>query len=361
MPPLNLLSVAEQVAVHLRGGISRGQWTGAMPGVDRLSVELGINHKTAEAALRQLEREGVLIGRGPGRKRLIATTESELVPRPLRVAIQFFEPSDRHLEYVVELQHALAEAGHTVIFAGKSLVELKMDVTRVARQVRATSADAWIIIAGGREVLEWFCEQPLPAFAVFGRWDKLRIAAIRPDKPPAIVAATRALIKLGHRRVALLARRPRRLPVPGRGEQAFLDELKAHGFATGPFNLPDWEESPEGFQHVLNELFKVTPPSALIVDEVPPFVAAQQFLAGRRIRVPQEVSLVCTDPDPAFAWCRPEVAHIRWDSRPVVLRILRWATTVSRGREDVRQSLVPAEFVPGGTIGPAPARVPSAG
>ena len=83
------------------------------------------------------------------------------------------------------------------------------------------------------------------------------------------------------------------------------------------------------------------------------YIAALQFCANRGLRVPQDVSLICTDADPTFAWCQPSVAHIRWDSRPVVRRIVRWAANVSCGQEDLRQTLTPAEFVPGGTIGPA--------
>lgn len=70
--------------------------------------------------------------------------------------------------------------------------------------------------------------------------------------------------------------------------------------------------------------------------------------------MPEDVSLVCTDDDPYFAWCLPSVAHIRWDSAPLVRRIVRWVDNLSRGRDDVRQVMVPAEFVAGGTIGPAP-------
>jgi DNA-binding LacI/PurR family transcriptional regulator len=109
----------------------------------------------------------------------------------------------------------------------------------------------------------------------------------------------------------------------------------------------------EGFYERLEALFQVTPPTALIIDEVAFFVAVQQFFAGRTIRVPQDVSLVCTDASPDFDWCRPTVAHIRWDTRPVVRRILRWTANVSRGKEDLRQTLTPTEFVVGGTIGPA--------
>ena len=324
-----------------------------MPGGDRLAVELGVNRKTTEAALRQLEWEGLLVRQGPRRRRRIAPTEGE-ASRRLRVALLLLERSDRHLEYIIELQHKLVEAGHAVIFPAKTLAELGMDVARIKRVVQQTPAEAWVLGAAAYEVLEWFCAQPVPAFALFGHREGLPIAGTGPSKAPAFTAATRQLISLGHRRIALLTRSLRRLPEPGRSERAFLEELRAHGVATGAFNLPDWEETPGGFQHLLGQLFRVTPPTALIVDEASLFIAAQQFLGGRRLRVPQEVSLICTDPDPAFAWCVPPIAHIHWDFRPVVLRILRWVTAVGRGRRDVKQTLVPAEFVAGGTIGPAP-------
>lgn len=90
-----------------------------------------------------------------------------------------------------------------------------------------------------------------------------------------------------------------------------------------------------------------------IIDEAPFFVAAQQFLAKRGQHVPNDVSLVCTDADPAFEWCNPPVSHIRRDSATVVRRIVRWANNVARGKDDRRPSFTKAEFVRGGTIGPA--------
>jgi hypothetical protein len=36
----------------------------------------------------------------------------------------------------------------------------------------------------------------------------------------------------------------------------------------------------------------------------------------------------------------------------VVRRVVRWAANVSHGKQDLRQSLTKAKFVPGGTIGP---------
>ncbi len=350
-PPFRLLRADEQVAAYLRAELKRGHWVGRMPGVNWLSAELGVNRRSVEAALRQLEKEEWLKSHGAGHKRQIAAPGGHPA-RPMRIGFLDYDEVSLTEGYTIELQHLLLEASHTVFFAEKSLTELGMDVGRVSRLVRRTKADAWVVGSGSRDVLEWFCAQPVPAFAFFGRREGLPIAGAGPDKLPALLEATRRLIALGHRSILLLVRRERRHPVPGLAERAFLDELKAHGIPSGRFNLPDWEETADGFHAGLHELFRVTPPTALIIDEAQFFIAAQQFLARRRIQVPEQVSLICTDFDPAFLWYQPTAAHIRWDSGPVIRRIVRWAAAVSRGGQDLRQTLTKAEFVPGGTVGP---------
>jgi DNA-binding LacI/PurR family transcriptional regulator len=351
--PVVFLSITDQVAAHLRAEILRGRWRGSMPGKHQLAVELGVNNKTVEAALRQLEKTGLLIPQGAGRTRRIRARRLAAA-RPLRIVLLLHERGDdRKVEHHIELLHGLREAGHLVGSAAQSLVDLRFDPGRVAALVRATKADAWIVCAGSRDVLEWFTRQPAPAFALFGQRAGLPIAAAGPDKPPAMTEATRCLLALGHRRVVLLSRKPRRRPTPAPSETAFLNALREKHIPVGDYNLPDWEETAAGFQRCLDSLFQVTPPTALIVDEASWFIAAMQFLLRRRIRVPQDVSLVCTDDSPAFACCEPPVACITWDSGPVIRRIIRWAANVSHGKADLRQTLTPSRFVPGGTIGPA--------
>lgn len=354
MHPIRILSAADQVAASLRAGIEQGRWIGEMPGETALAAELGVNHKTVEAALRRLEKEGHLAGRGPGRRRLVVPP-AEIAFRPLRVATLLAEESDRHAEWLVELHHALVAAGHTAIVAEDSLQDLKMNVARIGRLVQKTEADGWVVCGASREVLEWFIQQPVLSFAFLGRQVGLPIPGARPDNPPAFIAATQRLIDLGHRRIVMVVRRLGGQVEPGQCERAFLDVLKEHGIAAGTYNLPEWEESKAGLQELLVSLFRVTPPTALIIDTPVLYWAAHQFLAERGIRVPKQVSLICNDPDPAFEWCEPSIAHIRWDPEPLVRRIVRWAATVNQGLKDVRQTTVPAEFIPGGTIGPAPA------
>ena len=352
MKPVRLLSAAEQVAAHLRDEVLRGGLGERLPGVHQLAAELGVNHKTVAGAIRLLEKECLLEPQGTGRSRRVLSPRG-FKPPALRVGILAVEPADCGLNYMVELRHELAEAGHTVFFAPKFLYDLRMDVRRVSRVVDRNPADAWLVLGGSRELMEWFAGRGNPVFALFGRRRGLPIASAGPDKSTALVEAMHDLARLGHRRIVLLTRRMRRVPVPGAFEQAFLDELTRHGIDPSPYHLPDWEENIDGFHALLEELFRVTPPTALIVDEVPFFLAVRQFLAERGMRVPRDVSMICTDASPDFEWCRPRISHIRWDSRPLVRRVVRWVSNVAGGREDRKHTFTPAEFVRGETIGPA--------
>ena len=323
-----------------------------MPGINQLAAMLEVSPKTIISAVRKLEHEGLLQSQGPGRRSRIVQPENG-APPALRVAILLYEKDDASVSYIIELLHRLQEAGHVVGFAQKTLIELGMDWQKVSRFVQKTKADAWLIRSGSREVLEWFARQPKPAFALAGRRTGIPIAGGGPDKLPALKTAMQRLFALGHRHIVMLAREERRKPHPGLAERMFLGEMEARGIPTGPFNLPEWEENPESFHKCIDSLFRHTPPTALLLQEMPLFIAAQQHLAQLGILAPRDVSLLCFDPDPAFAWCQPSVAHIGWDPRPLVRRAVGWTTNVAHGKDDRRQTLTKAEFIEGGTIGPA--------
>lgn len=323
-----------------------------MPGVARLVRELGVGTKTVVAALNILKREGLLEGQGERRQSRIAATEG--VPQPvMRIAFLAYEAADLGTPYQLDLLHKLRAAGHEPAFVSRTQESLGRDLRRVSAYVEGIKADAWVVVAGSLEILRWFEARPVPAFALFGRRRELNLAGGGPDKVPAMREAVGRLRALGHRRIVLLAREERRKPKPGALERAFLDELAAQGITAGAYNLPDWEESHEGLQRVLDSLFGYTPPTALIFEEAPLLTATLQYCTMRGIRVPQDLSMVCCDFDPHFAWCQPAISHIQWDPRPVVSRIVRWAGRVARGIDDRRHTETRARFIEGGTIGPA--------
>jgi DNA-binding LacI/PurR family transcriptional regulator len=268
------------------------------------------------------------------------------------VALLHYEESDSKTHYIVDLRHLLTEAGHNVVVAPRSMLDLEFNVLRIARMVGQTKADAWVVVSGSREVLEWFATQPTPALALFGRQQSVPIAGVGPNHLSALIEVTRKLIQFGHRRIVMLTRSDRRTPHPGFLERAVLAEMEDQGIPVGPYNLPDWDDTRGGLHLCLDKLLKFTPPTALLIDEASIFAATQQHLARQGILAPQHISLVCCDPDPIFAWFEPPVTHIHWDYRQILRPIVLWVAGVARGQNNRRQVDTQAKVVEGGTIGP---------
>jgi DNA-binding LacI/PurR family transcriptional regulator len=353
MKPFHSKSTVEQLAEYLREEIQSGCLGDSMLGVKQLVRRLGVGTQTVVAALEVLKQKGTLEGQGERKRCKIVMADSRK-KTGLQINILRHDLCDTHNEHVIDLRRGLEARGHHVEFAKKSLTELHFDVNRVARLAVKTGGDAWVIIAGSQPVLEWFAARPVPAFALFGRQCDLPIASIGAVKSPATAVALRRLVDLGHRRIVLLAREERRKPTPGLFERRFLGELERLGIETGAYNLPDWEGDSEGFHQCLGSLFRHTPPSALILGEPELFFATLQYLLGRGLDVPRDVSLISLDDHPAFEWFKPQVSLIRSETRRWIPRVLQWADNVAMCRVDRRETLTRSEFIEGGTIGSVP-------
>lgn len=353
MAALQILSASEQVAAHLRRELALGAWPEVMPGEHRLVAELGVSHNTVKAALRQLEQEGLLVRQGVGRQRRIAPKVETAPARALKIGILRYVATEADEPYFREVIAQLQAAGFQVGVASKTQMEMRLKIERIKTCVAQHPVDAWVVIAGPRDVLAWFATQPKPVFAIFGRHINLPIAATSPNKADALKELVERLIALGHTRIVLLAHKERRHPAPGFLERLVLETMEAHGILTGRYNLPDWDESKEGLHRLLDTLFRRSPPTALLVDDTNLlFLPTLQHLAGMGLTAPAKISLAAMDKVTGTAWCQPAFTHITWEGRSIAKRVTDWARNLSQGKKDRRKSPVKARLVLGGTIGP---------
>jgi DNA-binding LacI/PurR family transcriptional regulator len=272
--------------------------------------------------------------------------------RQLRIAVLLFDPADAGCAYFVDWNHRLSVAGHVSFFARKTLCELDMDVARLAKMVRDEQADGWAVVAAPAQILEWFVQERIPAFALFGRRQGVDLAGAGPDKLVALRQMVDRLVELGHRRIVMVTHKLRRLPELGLFEREFIHALQARGLQTGPYNLPDWDNNAKDLHRCLEGLFRFSPPTAIIADEVPQYFAVMQFCLSRGLRVPKDVSMVCNDSDSSFGLFDSMPARIVWDPDPVIRHLLRWADALSKGRDMRRQVVTPSKFMDGGSVGP---------
>lgn len=336
------LTISQQVAEHLRAELSRGRWTDFMPGRDLLARELGVNGSTIERALAQLERENLLQSGGAGKRRRIVAGNQSLLDN--QVCIVLYEAADEFDKYIIELRQQLQEAGYTAILAPKSLSDLKHNPQKVAAMLSKNPANAYILQAAARPVLEYLSTTSFPVFSLFGRMFDLPIAGTGPDKIPALKDAIEKLHRNGHKRFVFLSREAKS---ENRGlfERVFFEELEKRGLAPSNYNLPVWEASPEGLEKCLESLFQFTPPSVIFVDDWLLLLAIQNYLMHKRGLAFRQLVCICTDFHPSFDWCRPKIAHFYWDSKAIVRCVLRWVDRIAQGKDDKEQKLIVSKFV----------------
>ena len=359
MNPLRRLTVIEQTTAHIRNSLRENRWGAELPGVLRLAKELDVSKDSVRAALRLLEREGVLAPGGACRSRKAADSKKPAVSRqPMRVAILSYRllrhENGNGQRLQLQIQRGLEAAGHVCIFAPKTQECLRHDLKRIVRMVGATKADAWVVDSGSGELIEWFSRQETPAIGLGGRRSEAPLARVAVDLTSGFQEAVRRLIALGHRRIVLICPQVWRLPKPGHLVQVFLNELPAKSPATVDYHVPAWEQTADGFHTLLESLFRITPPTALIVIEPMQAVAVLSFLGQRGLRVPQDVSLITRTKDASLEWCRPALAHLQGAEDFLVRHIVRWVAAVSRGKVDRKRTVCPVGFEEGQSIAAPP-------
>lgn len=362
MRPLRRLSVIDQTAEHIREGLRAGRWSGKLPGMRPLAAELDVSKDTMMAALRILEAEGLLANPGKSRRREIPAAPAAPEAKPgeqksLRIGLIEYEPfkdtSALLQRMLLRIEHDLEAAGHKPFFAAKSLGELDHDPARIARMVTESPADAWIVLGGEKKSLEWFVAKNIPLLAICGGTAGLPIAAVTTDASEAIAEATRRLVALGHKRIVLIGPRHWRHPEPDRPVLAFTRALAAAGIVSGGYNVPEWDETPEGNDALLESLFKFTPPTALIIPDAAQTVATLLFLSKKGLSVPKDVSIVTERTDQSFSWCVSRPAQFERDESLTVKRVVRWVNAEAQGRADQNKVEFFATFHEGWSIGPA--------
>jgi len=357
MHTLKRQSLIEQTAGHLRQGFQSGQWQGHLPGVQRLAEALGVSKDTVRAALNLLEKEGSLKAQGAGKCRKIApASDTAQKQRTLHMAILLPVPlrdDNAHSHrLILGIQNAIEADGHacTIVIqpSGGSL-------RRIIALVTLTEADAWVVYAGSHELLEWFANKRLPALALGGRPLDLPMPRSRTVLVDAMNQCVDALVGLGHRRVVLIAPELWRQPTPNHTAEALHARLAVHGITSSEYNLPAWEETPEGLEKLLKALFFATPPTALLLAEPTYCSAVRAWLGEHGLHVPRDVSLVNLLPDPIFQLHRPAYTSFTWPESVHIHRIQRWLMALLSGQPDLEDFVAHAQFFPGGTIGVAKA------
>lgn len=350
------ISLVEATAGIIARGLAEGRWR-HLPGERRLAAELEIGRSTLRQALHLLTRQGALSAPAQGRRRMVSASieAPRSASRIWRIGLVTARPPNAYMastqRFLLELRNALEDGEHHLLWGLPDLDSQCHRKGGLTAFVEEHPADLWMIVSGTWEQLTFFSSRPEPALAIGGRHIGLDIASVGFDVSLGVREATKDLIAHGHRRIVFLCEGfIRNAPQPGKILQAFHDELRAANIQPSGFHVPDWDDTPAGLQLALTELFRVTPPTAIISNSPHVATAILGFCNERRIRVPDDLSLVFSGGKDDDMWFHPPPNVILNSATHLIPPILRWVASCSQGKPSRRQILLPTEYQVGKTV-----------
>ncbi len=360
--PLKKISLPDRVYERLKTDILERRWKNALPGARALALELDVSRNSILAAIERLKKENLLFNAGNGHALRIADSRRRTAGRRrFDVAILTLTPlhelSCEEKIFALSILREVENAG----FVGKfpSPPAAAKNNSAVAKTwLRRQDADILIPIMFSEELLKFLLAGTAPVLAAGGATRNLEIAAVGNDYSVPVQHMIRRLAQLGHRRIVNIVF-PWILDVPASGlARTIREELTAVGIAPSEYHLPHWEETGAGLEALLESLFKVTPPTALVVWNANMLAGVLQFLANRRLRIPEDVSLVAFVADDVISWSFPgmTVCCAKQNDEKFFAALGRKLREIARGKNKKERRLIPAIFIDGETIGPAPKR-----
>lgn len=266
-----------------------------------------------------------------------------------------------HAGYVRALQHLCHDAGYTLLLAntgGDQTVELEALTLFIQRR-----ADGIIVLAGGdqdQNIAAAMLNSSVPIVLV-SRDAPEALDRVVIDDHAGIWQATRHLLMLGHRRIALIT--GTRAAANGRERaegfaQAYVDlgmALELGMVCVGGFSAEF------GFEQASLLLSGEARPTAIIAGGLDMLPGVLRAVQQRRITVPQELSLVGMGGTMWAELCSPPVGVVRWDFDDLgrISAKLLFERIDQRGQDRPRRFVFPTEFLPRGSCAPPKASIES--
>ncbi|HIT77105.1 MAG TPA: LacI family DNA-binding transcriptional regulator [Candidatus Avipropionibacterium avicola] len=214
-------------------------------------------------------------------------------------------------EYVIRGMHAAAEErGEVLLLADSMWIEPGTHL--MARMAGTGMVDGFLVrtTEWGSERIEELTRRQLP-YVVLQQPGPDDAVSVWIDDRAGIATATRHLLELGHRDIALVGGPP---PVDGPGlrTMGFRDALTAAGLPFDPGRVHPIGYDPAAIAARVHELMTGSQrPTALVVDNIISAPGATAALADLGLRVPEDVSVVVYHDLPTADQMRPAPTTVR--------------------------------------------------
>jgi len=345
-------SLVLQMSGILAEEIRRGRWGEWLPEERELARTYQVSRFTLRKALDRLRAEGVLETRhGLGTR--IAAPPRPAARRAENAGIGVLIPRAldrfRHFTTLVvdDLRTLLFDHGHLLTVHEHPQVESNRPFALLRKLVEQQRHACWLLVACGPETQRWFSQNRVPA-VVSGSCDpSLGLPFVCLDNHALGRHAALTLVQYGHRQVGALLTRSN--PGLRNGLHDVFGARLENGAAMTACEVDDGAANVARAVDRLVALAKR--PTALFVAESNFFLTAYARLTQLRLRIPDDVSLLCRDDEPYLASLLPEPARYSKDPHAYAKLLLAHLLKLAGGEAVAHPgTYVLPEFVPGGSL-----------
>lgn len=321
-------SLSIQVAQRLAAEIQKGTWGEWLPGERTLTQTLQTSRKTLRKALAQLHREGAIeTQRGCGHK-ILAAHRRRKAEAASDLSVGLITPETlEHLRpytalWVDELRTLLFENGvRLTSFSGQRFFSSRPEKA-LARLVKQNPQSCWVLAHSNEHHQRWFYDRGIPCVVAGSAHSGLPLPSVDLDHFAVCRHAAGEMLRLGHRKVALLSKRSSRAG-DLESERGFEEGVRTSRHPDAESLIVRHDGTVDGAYRALNSLFNLaTPPTAVLVAQSAFYLTTVAFLGERGLRVPGRVSLVSRDDDTFLAYLKPSPARYSCNPKTFAKRLL---------------------------------------
>lgn len=344
--------LSSQVAAALRVELERRRWQEALPGERVLAERFRVSRKTLRAALAELRGRGLVATEGrrgtrvknrPRREPRATVRAALLLPTPLEHMRPFT------VLWVGQLATSLREVGVEFEVLHNARCFLPGAAAALAMLTHQSPKECWILARSTRQAQGWFQRSRLPVIIAGSAHPGIDLPGVDLDYRALCRHAAGELLRLGHRRLALL-HEDAGLAGDEESAEGFKDGCRGHGgdvpvpvvAATGrnPVEvirfMRRWLERPDG-------------PTGVLVSNPHLYLSVTSYAGASGWRIPRDLSVVCRDVEPYFRSLVPAPSHYRCPPEKFAAAMHRSVTLSLQGSRPASVKLMP-DFVHGESI-----------
>ncbi len=326
-PPQVYASLVEQVAHRIVQEIEGETWVDWLPGERSVAETLQVSRKTVRKALGVLQSQGAIRtvqGRG---HEIAARPRTRTRPASLTVGLLTPDSLEQLRPFtalwVDVLRSLLIQGGFRLAtFSGHRYFTQRPEKA-LARLVSQNPQSCWVLAHSNERVQQWFQDAGKPCVIAGSSHAGLALPSVDLDYFATCRHAVGSMLRHGHRHVALLTKHSQRAG-DLESEAGFSAGARQPGYGEIVSHVLRHDGTVAGVDRMLSRMFELrSPPTAILVVNPAYYLTTVTFLAQRRLRVPQDVSLVSRDDDPFLAYLNPSPARYTCHPRTFAKRLLQ--------------------------------------